>query len=127
MSSLLAQHPGRLFQTYLFNDELQVFLRINLYDEDVNIPGQEIYGPLPGYLSGNKSSFCWLITSSEIIDSTTARLTLINDYGSEDLSVRLKQTSDSTYEWKHLNGSPLKMPDGKKWKKLPGSFVLKRK
>ena len=49
------------FRAYLFNKEYDVFLRIDLYNESITIPGQELYGQLPGYLGKMHNSFCWVI------------------------------------------------------------------
>ena len=51
------------FRAYLINNEYDVYLRINFYEQDVKVPGQELYGPLPGYLGKQHNSFCWVITS----------------------------------------------------------------
>ena len=115
------------FRAYLFNKEYEVFLRINFYEQDVTVPGQELYGQLPGYLGKKHNSFCWLITSATIKDEQTARINLINDYGSEDLTAQLTRQDDSTYVLRQLEGSALKVPRNGKWQKLPKSLQLKRK
>ena len=84
-TTIWAQKQGDSFRAYLFNNTYNVYLRINLYDQDVTVPGQELYGKLPGYLGKLHNSFCWVITSCEIKDEKKAELQLINDFGSEDL------------------------------------------
>ena len=54
------------FRAYLINNEYDVYLRINFYEQDVKVPGQELYGPLPGYLGKQHNSFCWVITSCKL-------------------------------------------------------------
>ena len=120
--SVAAQKP---FHGYLINNEYEVYLRINLYDEDISVPGQELYGQLPGFLGKKHNSFCWLITSAEI-EGKTATLSLINDYGSEDLTATLTQQNDSIYILKQEKGSTLKVPKNGKWQKLPKTLELKR-
>ena len=83
--SVTAQTP---FHAYIVNNEYDVYLRINFYDEDITVPGQELYGQLPGFLGKKHNSFCWLITSAKV-NGNTATLSLINDYGSEDLVATL--------------------------------------
>ncbi len=114
------------FRAYIYNNEYEVFLQINLYDEDIEVPGQELYGPLPGYLGKKHNSFCWVITSAKIKDDKTATLSLINDYGSEDLTATLTLQNDSTYILKQEKGSTLKVPKNSKWQKLPKTLELKR-
>jgi hypothetical protein len=121
--SVAAQRP---FHAYLINNEYDVYLRINFYDQDITVPGQELYGQLPGFLGKKHNSFCWIITSAEI-KGNTATLSLINDYGSEDLIATLTQKNDSVYVLKQGEGSTLKVPKNGKWQKLPKTLELKRK
>ena len=121
-----AQSEGTPFRAYLINNEYEVYLRINFYDEDIEVPGQELYGPLPGFLGKKNNSFCWVITAAEIKDDKTATLSLINDYGSEDLTATLTQKNDSIYILKQEKGSTLKVPKNGKWQKLPKTLELKR-
>lgn len=121
--SVAAQKP---FHAYLINNEYDVYLRINFYDQDITVPGQEFYGQLPGFLGKKHNSFCWIITSAEI-KGNTATLSLINDYGSEDLIATLTQKNDSVYVLKQGEGSTLKVPKNGKWQKLPKTLELKRK
>ena len=113
------------FRAYLYNNEYEVYLRINFYDEDVEVPGQELYGPLPGYLGKKHNSFCWVITAAKV-KGKTATISLINDYGSEDLTATLTLQNDSTYILKQESGSTLKVPKNGKWQKLPKTLELKR-
>jgi hypothetical protein len=126
-TAVLAQSDSTAFRAYLYNNDYEVFLRINLYEQDITVPGQELYGQLPGYLSKKRNSFCWLITSANIVSDKEAVLSLINDYGSEDLTARLIRQNDSTYTLKQMEGSTLKVPKDGKWQKLPKTLELKRK
>jgi hypothetical protein len=121
-----AQSEGTPFHAYIYNNEYEVYLKINLYDEDVEVPGQELYGPLPGYLARKHNSFCWVITAAKVNDNKTATLSLINDYGSEDLTATLTLQNDSTYILKQEKGSTLKVPKNGKWQKLPKTLEFKR-
>lgn len=125
-TSLLAQEKGQSFRAYLINNEYEVFLRINLYDQDINVPGQELYGPLPGYLGKMRNSFCWVIPSCEVINEEKAVLHLINDFGSEDLTATLTRKNDSTYVLKQGAGSTIKVPHKGKWRKLPKTMEFRK-
>ena len=96
-----AQSERTPFHAYLYNNEYEVYLKINLYDEDVEVPGQELYGPLPGYFGKKHNSFCWVITAAEV-------------------------KNDSTYILKQEKGSTLKVPKNSKWQKIPKILELKR-
>ena len=107
------------FRAYLYNNEYNVYLRINFYDQDISIPGQDLYGKLPGYLGKMYNSFCWVITACEVKDEHHAEMQLINDFGSEDLTATLTWLNDSTYELRQGAGSTIKVPNKGKWQKLP--------
>ena len=123
----MAQKDDKSFHAYLYNNEYNVYLNINLYDQDVEVPGQALYGQLPGFLGKKNNSFCWVITSCQIIDEQHATLQLINDYGSEDLKATLIRESDSLYVLKQGSGSTIKVPNNGKWQKLPKTLQLKRR
>ena len=122
-----AQKQGDSFRAYIYNNTYNVYLRINFYDQDVTVPGQELYGRLPGYLGKLHNSFCWVITSCEVINEKKAELQLINDFGSEDLTATLTRENDSIYVLKQGAGSTIKVPSNGKWQKLPKTLEFKRK
>ena len=124
--SVKAQSNNEPFRAYLSNNEYDVFLRINFYEQDVNVPGQDLFGQVPGYLGKKNNSFAWLITSAKI-NGNKAKLQLINDYGSEDLTATLPRKNDSIYVLKQESGSTLKVPNKGKWLKLPKTLEFKRK
>ena len=124
--SVKAQSNNEPFRAYLSNNEYDVFLRINFYEQDVNVPGQDLFGQVPGYFGKKNNSFAWLITSAKI-NGNKAKLQLINDYGSEDLTATLTRKNDSIYVLKQESGSTLKVPNKGKWLKLPKTLEFKRK
>ncbi len=124
--SVKAQSNNTPFRAYLSNNEYNVFLRINFYEQDITVPGQDLFGKLPGYLGKKNNSFAWLITSAKI-NGDKAKLQLINDYGSEDLTATLTRKNDSIYVLKQESGSTLKVPNKSKWLKLPKTLEFKRK
>ena len=122
-----AQKEHEAFRAYLFNNEYEVYLRINLYDQDITVPGHELYGKLPGYLGKKNNSFCWVITSCDVKSDKKAVLQLINDFGSEELTATLVRKNDSIYQLRQDAGSTLKVPHKNKWQKLSKTILLKRK
>ena len=120
-----AQEADGPFRAYLINKEYSIYLRIDFYRESITVPGQDLYGKLPGYLSKQHNSFYWLITSAEV-EGKKATLQMINDYGSEDLTATLTAESDSVYVLKQIEGSTLKVPNNGKWQKLPKTLEFKR-
>ena len=126
-ASTWAQQQGDSFRAYLYNNTYNVYLRINFYNQDVTVPGQELYGQLPGYLGKRHNSFCWVITSCEVKNEKKAELQLINDFGSEDLTATLTRENDSIYVLKQGAGNTIKVPNNGKWQKLPKTLEFKRK
>lgn len=127
VASAYSQSESQPFKAYLVNDEYEVFLRINFYDKNIKIAGQELYGELPGYLGKQRNSFCWVMVDAEITDDRKARMTMINDFGSEDLEASLTRKNDSIYIFKQEKGSTVKIPKNGKWQKLPKTLEFKRK
>ena len=115
------------FRAYLSNNKYNVYLRINFYEQDVKVPGQELYGELPGYLGKLHNSFCWVITSCKVINEHKAELQLINDFGSEDLTATLTRENDSIYVLKQGAGNTIKVPNQGKWQKLPKLLEFKKR
>lgn len=122
-----AQDAAKPFKGYLYNDEYEVYLQIDFEGEGIEVPNHEIFGLLPGYLGKQRNNFFWLITSAEIKRNNYAELSLINDYGSEDLTATLTLQNDTTYVLRQTDGSPLKVPNKGKWQKLPKEIVFKVK
>ena len=108
------------------NNEYNVYIKINFIDKDILVPGQEILGELDGYFGSTQSSHIWPITSSEV-EGNTAKIEVINNYGSEDFTASIILKDNNTLEFKHLKGSTFKFPVNKKWQKLPSKLTFIRK
>ena len=122
----IAQDSKQPFKGYFTNEEYNIYLKINLHDANIDVPDHELFGPLSGYLGKQHNNFYWLITDCET-KNKTATITLINDYGSEDLKASLRIINDTTLLLKQLEGSTLKVPNKGKWQKLPKELNLRRK
>ena len=114
------------FRAYIYNKEYGVYMRINFYEQDVIIPWQDLLGQLPGFLSKDGSSYCWIVTEASV-DGRKAELEMVNDTGSDDLRATLEQKDDSTYVLRQGSGSTIKVPNNNKWQKLPSTLIFKRK
>ena len=120
-----AQKDSTIFKGYLSNNEYEVYLQINFYQNDIKVPGQEIFGTIAGFLGDRKDSRKWLITDAAI-EGKTAHLSIINDYGSEDLEANLTLNHDGTYTLERTEGSTIKIVVNGKWVKIPKKLVFKR-
>lgn len=47
----------RPFKAYLTNEEYEVYLRINLYEQNIQVPGQELYGELLAIWARSTTAF----------------------------------------------------------------------
>lgn len=112
------------FKGYLYNEEYQVYLDIDFYHKNKLVPGQEIFGELPGYFGAKRDTRKWLITDISFTNSTTAQLSIINDYGSEDLTATLHKEKDGKYILKQGEGSTIKIAVNRKWVKIPKTIEL---
>lgn len=120
-----AQEPDSLFRGKLVNSELEVAIVLNLYEKNVKVPQQEIFGNVDGYLYYKHDGRKWIIVESEV-QGDRALLTIINDYGSEDLTATLTYQPDGSFVLKQETGSALKIVKDRKWVKLPKKIVFKR-
>ena len=127
--TLLAQNVAEVpFKGVIINKANDVFMRINLYEDDVKIPGQEILGNTYGYIKKNTDSRVWIITDAKVDEKNgKAHLEMVNDYGSEDLNAELILQKDSTYLLRQLDGSTIKMAGNGKWIKLPKEMKFIKK
>ena len=121
--SFLVQAQGPWKMNLLCPEE-DVRLHINLYEETIEVPGMEMFGPQNGYLGGNIYGV-WTVTSFKIQDDKTATLKLSNDLGSETQKVTLVQQSDSVYTMRFDGTNVVKRAIGRKLVKVPSEFRMK--
>jgi len=117
----------RPFDTTIHNEEYKIYIKMDLYDKDITVPGQDVLGEMDGYFGSTQSRSMWMIVSSRLIDERTAEIEVANDYGSEDFTAVLRVEKDGTYSYKKKDGSTLKFAVKGKWQKLPGSLEFKKK
>ena len=115
----------RPWKVNLQQPEEGINLRLDLYEESIEVPGMEAFGPMNGYMDGNIYGV-WYVVSFDIKDDSHANVTIANDLGSEDQQVTLTQTSDSTYQLRFLGYNAVKRAQGKKLVKIPTEFVMKK-
>lgn len=114
----MAQTDSTLFKGKITNKEYDVYMNIDFYHKNLKVPGQELFGEMPGYFGDRHDSRKWLITDADI-EGKTAHLSIINDYGSEDLTADLIALPDGSYELQQKDGSNLKIARNRKWVKIP--------
>lgn len=118
----------RAFDVQLENAEYNVFLRVNLYEESLQVPGQPVLGATHGYLMRHGDGRAWIVLEGEIAaDGRSATLTIVNDYGSDDLDATLTIEPDGTYTLRQEQGSTIKVAGRGKWIKLPKTLTMTRR
>ena len=122
----MAQTDSTLFKGKITNKEYDVYMNIDFYHKNLKVPGQELFGEMPGYFGDRRDSRKWLITDADI-EGKTAHLSIINDYGSEDLTADLIALPDGSYELQQKEGSNLKIARDRKWVKIPKNLKCTNK
>ena len=114
----MAQTDSTLFKGKITNKEYHDNMNIDFYHKNLKVPRHELFGEMPGYFGDRRDSRKWLITDADI-EGKTAHLSIINDYGSEDLTAALIALPDGSYELHQKEGSNLKIARNRKWVKIP--------
>lgn len=126
LTSLVNAQSNRPFCGYFQNKEYNVYLKFNFYDNNILVPGQEIFGRIPGYFGDNIDGRKWLITNAKISNNKEAKINMSDDYGSEDLTGAIVIMNDSTIALIQEEGSSLKVARNRKWIKLPKKLEFRK-
>lgn len=109
------------------DNENKINLNIDLYNESIEVPTMEMFGPMNGFMNGSGLYGVWSITSSKIQSEKIAIIRLSNDLGSETQEIRLTCVDDSTYQAELLKGVCMKkVVDGKKLQKITNVLTFKK-
>ena len=92
----------------------------------MTVPGQELFGEIPGYLGSKRDGRVWLITEVTVKNPRSATIEVINDYGSEDFIAQLSFDDEGNLIMKHEKGSTYKIVVNRKYVKIPSKIVLKK-
>ncbi|MBO7119842.1 MAG: hypothetical protein J6W03_05950 [Bacteroidaceae bacterium] len=117
---------GQPWKLQLTSPEEKVNLKLDLYEESIEVPGFEAFGPMHGYMDGNIYGV-WYVVTFDIKDDQHATITIANDLGSEDQKLTLTQNTDSTYQLKFLGYNAVKRAQGKKLVRIPSEFKMEIK
>ena len=91
LTAVVAQQPWK-FQLHC--PEEKIDLHLDLYEESIEVPGLEAFGPMNGYLDGNIYGV-WYVVGFDIKDDKHATITIANDLGSEDQKLTLTHRKNS--------------------------------
>ena len=107
-----------IFNGYYYSQEYQVYFRLNLSEQGMEVPNHELLGNMPGYLAKNHNNFYWLITDWKYSKAHKK---------SKAPTIDLSLINDSIYSFKQTEGNILKIPNNGKWQKLPKELLFKKK
>ncbi|MCF0198946.1 MAG: hypothetical protein HUK02_06435 [Bacteroidaceae bacterium] len=120
---LYADNPWKWRMT---DKQNEATLHIDLYEETVDVPTMDMFGPMNGYLAGKGIYGVWMVTSFEIESNKVANVRLSNDLGSETQKTKLTILNDSTCQLDLVGPQVIKKVVNKKLVKIPTSLLLKR-
>ena len=114
------------FKGIFWSEEEGIYLRLDLYEETLPVPGMDYLGQTNGYMEGNVYGI-WMVTSSRI-KNRTATVKLANDFGSESQVITLTAENDSTLLYKAKEPAVIKRAVKRKLVKIPDTirFIRKR-
>lgn len=126
-SSTQSKQEQQSFKGKIINSEYDIYINMDLENSTIIVPQQEIFGEIPGYLGDNKDARKWLFTDAKITSDNKATISIINDYGSEELTASLQIQNDTTYILNQESGSTIKVARNRKWVKLPQKLIFIKK
>lgn len=111
------------FKGNFTNDELKIKLALNLYNDDIPVPGLELdscYGYLQGSLNG-----VWIILKVASVDSNKAEVRAVSERGGDAQNLILS-LSDGKIVVKQIQGANIKGIKGRKYVKLPREILFEK-
>ena len=125
--------PGTLIESQPYkgtfhSSEHGVTIVLNLYDEDVIVPGYGFLGLTNGYMKGDSNKHLygvWIMTSFEIKQGY-ALLRFSNDLGSESQTVSFTLQPDGTFRYRTISGNEVRKSTGKKLVKIASDMTFVR-
>lgn len=113
------------FKGHYFCKETGVNMYLNLYEEDIEVPGFSFLGKMHGYMRDGIYGI-WMIVQSEVKDNK-ALIRFSNDIGSDSQDIEFTQQNDSTFIYQTKSGNAIRKAIGRKLEKVTGRMVFIRK
>jgi len=113
------------FKGHYFCKETGVNMYLNLYEEDIEVPGFSFLGKMHGYMRDGIYG-TWMIVQSEVKDNK-ALIRFSNDIGSDSQDIEFTQQNDSTFIYQAKGGNAIRKAIGRKLEKVTGRMVFIRK
>ena len=110
LGAMAQQQAAKPFLGRIGNAEYRIYIQMNFYDNNIEVPGQELLGTMSGFLGDSIDSRKWLFTSAKVRKNVAT----------------LTKNNDNTFTLKQVDGSSIKIARNRKWKKLPKELVFVR-
>ncbi len=123
--SIAVVRAGEPWKVNLRSAEEDVNLYLDLYEESIEVPGMEMFGPMNGYMKGNIYGV-WTVTSYKIISDKQASIKVSNDLGSETQKILLTRKNDSVWNMKFEGHNVVKRVKNRKLVKIPAEMTMKQ-
>lgn len=115
----------RPFEGRFYCAETGLYIHLNLYEENINVPGFAFLGKMHGYMSGGIYG-TWMLIGHKV-EGEKAILRFANDIGSDTQNIEFTRKTDSTYTYKAVNGNAIRRAVGRKLVKVTGEMDFIRK
>jgi len=112
------------FKGVFHNEELNIRCELNLYEDDIPVPGLELdtcYGYLKGSING-----MWVVLKVKESSDEKFLVRAASERGGDAQDLEFVVKSDSTLEMKQVDGVTIKGVSKNKYVKLPKVVVLTR-
>ena len=120
--SVIGQEP---FKGNYLNNDLQIKLMLNLYKNNIPVPGFELdscYGYLQGSLNGT-----WIFLKVKSIDANNAEVRAVSERGSDAQDLQLIYNSKvGTIIIRQQKDANIKGVKGRKYIKLPKDLIFEK-
>jgi len=115
----------RTYEGQYYNDENDIHLVINLYEQSIDVPGLELE-KCYGFLRGNTNG-CWIILKVKEKDDSHALVRAASEKGSDAQDILLTP-NETGMTIEQTDGANIKGIKGRKYVKLPKTidFIKKK-
>lgn len=112
-----------LFKGTFISTELKIKCVLNLYKDDIPVPGLEM-DKCYGYLNGNLNGV-WVILKVKELSSEKALVRAVSDRGGDAQDLEIRKTGEGI-SFSQQDGTNIKSISGTKYTKLPKIIELKK-
>lgn len=111
------------FKGNFVNEELQIRLALNLYEDNIPVPGFELdscYGYLQGRING-----VWIILQVTTVDQDEAHVRAVSERGGDAQDLLMTFDGGKIFV-RQIKGACIKGVSERKYKKLPKDMVFEK-